>query len=82
MTWMIRRRGKFLAPTQNQTQIVQPKAYSPNRQCYSSSTLTYNGDSDNEPSGLKLLTVPFSLGSSEPSNNEVPVCSTNETKVQ
>jgi len=50
-------------------------AYSPNRQCHS-------GDNDNEPSGLKLLTVPFSLGSSVSSNNEVPVGSTNETKVQ
>lgn len=82
MIWMIRRRGKFLAPSQNQTQIVQPKAYSLNRQFYSGSMLTYNGDNDNEPSGLKLLTVPFSLGSSVSSNNEVPVCSTYETKVQ
>jgi len=81
MIWMNRRRGKFLAPTQNQTHIVHPKSYSLNRQCYSDSTVTYNGDNDNELSGLKL-TVPFSVGSSVSSNNEVPVCSTNETKVQ
>jgi len=79
---MIWRRGKFLAPTQNQKQIVQLKAYSLNRQCYSGSTLPYDGDNDNELSGLKLLIVPFSLENSVSADNEVPVHSTNETKVQ
>jgi hypothetical protein len=63
--WMIMRRGQFLAPTQNRTQIVRLKAYSLTSLCYSSSTsrhimiLTMNhlDLNRNSPSLLRKFTI-------------------------